>query len=431
MAERGLILGAASSNAGKTLITTGLLRALCDEGYDVVGAKTGPDYIDPAFHKAACGKPSVNLDPFAMDVASLAHYATRQPAEHLLIEGVMGLFDGAVGVQTSTSTLASQLNLPVILIMNVRGQSQTAGYIAAALQRLQPLITGVILNEVGSDRHRQLIEHVLTEEGLTCFGAVPTDSQLAIPSRHLGLVQIAELQKDPSWSDFVSNAGEIIKGSCDLDAIMHATRSLPETSCDLPTHDCKPPAQHITVIADEAFGFFYHHQLENWRRQGAEITFKSALHDEAIDPHTGFVFLPGGYPELYLPTLSQATIMWGSLTKLAAQNIPIYGECGGYMALGEAIIGQDGTAYPMAGLLPLVTSFQERKRHLGYRRLHPTEHTPTYLQHVAFGHEFHFTSAIKADGTPLFHLKDAAGSDLGSAGLIKGTVSGSYCHIIS
>ena len=430
MAQQGLILGAASSNAGKTLITTGLLKALSDNHYDVIGAKTGPDYIDPAFHHAACGKPSVNLDPFAMDVPSLTHYAARQPAQHLLIEGVMGLFDGAVGLNVSTSTLASQLNLPVILVMNVRGQSQTAGYIAAALQRLQPLIAGVILNEVGSDRHRSLIEHVLNEEGLRCFGAVPTNAKLAIPSRHLGLVQMAELAKDPSWSDFVTQAGTIISQSCDLDAIMQAFSHLPDDDAVLAPQASQPPAQHITLIRDEAFGFAYHHQIENWRRQGAEISVISALSDHQPDPHTGFVFLPGGYPELHLPRLSQAKTLWQGLHKLARQNVPIYGECGGYMALGEAIIDAEGTAYQMAGLLPLVTSFQERKRHLGYRRLSPLATTPDYLRHASHGHEFHFTTALSATGTPLFDMADAIGTSLGSVGLIDGSVCGSYCHII-
>ena len=431
MAQKGLILGAASSNAGKTLITTGLLKALHDKGYDICGAKTGPDYIDPAFHHAACHMPSVNLDPFAMDVETLRHYAARQPASHLLIEGVMGLFDGAVGLQVSTSTLASQLNLPIILIMNVRGQSQTAGYIAAALQKLQPLIDGVILNEVGSSRHSALIEHVLSEEGLRCFGAVPTNERLAIPSRHLGLVQMAELQRDPSWSDFVSHAGKIMGESCDLDAIMASFGTLPAGENAMPkAASSPPPAQHITVIRDEAFGFAYQHQLENWRRQGAEISFISALSNEAANPKTGFVFLPGGYPELHLPALHQADKTIASLRHLAAQNIPIYGECGGYMALGEAIIDKDGTRYEMAGLLPLVTSFKERKRHLGYRRLTPLEGAPSYLQSASHGHEFHFTTAISATGQALFEAGDATGAPLGTTGLIKGSVCGSYCHII-
>ena len=431
MAENGLILGAASSNAGKTLITTGLLKALHDKGYDICGAKTGPDYIDPAFHQAACGVPSVNLDPFAMDVGTLSHYAARQPARHLLVEGVMGLFDGAVGLQVSTSTLASQLHLPIILIMNVRGQSQTAGYIAAALQKLQPLIKGVILNEVGSPRHSALIAHVLKEVGLSCFGAVPTNEKLAIPSRHLGLVQMAELAKDPSWSDFVAQAGDIIGRSCDLEAIMGCFGPLPDSYDAQPKSTiAPPPAQHITVIRDEAFGFAYQHQLENWRRQGAEISFLSALNDEVADPKTGFVFLPGGYPELHLPALQRAERTLSSLRALAAQNIPIYGECGGYMALGEAIIDKDGTAYEMAGLLPLVTSFKDRKRHLGYRRLTPLSGAPSYLQSASHGHEFHFTSAVSATGDALFAAGDATGTSLGETGLIKGSVCGSYCHVI-
>lgn len=428
MAQSGLIIGAASSNAGKTLITTGLLAAFTKRQGDIAGAKTGPDYIDPAFHQAACGHQSVNLDPFAMSQAQLSHYARRAPAKNLLIEGVMGLFDGAVGCQVSTSTLASQLQLPVILIMNVRGQSQTAGYIAAALRRLQPLITGVILNEVGSPRHSALIETILNEEGLRCFGAVPSHAHLTVPSRHLGLVQMAELQADPTWSNFTEQAGKVMQESCDLDAIEQAFAPLPEAE---PLTLSPPPAQRITIIRDHAFGFTYQHQIENWRLAGADITFISALQDEAIDSDTGFVYLPGGYPELHLPQLSQSTRFLTSLQQCAANNIPIYGECGGYMALGQAIIDKDGTHFAMAGLLPLVTSYQQRQRHLGYRRLSPSAKAPSYLQEAQYGHEFHFTSALQETGEALFDIKDAAGEPLGQTGLINGSVCGSYCHIIT
>lgn len=427
MAQKGLILGAASSNAGKTLITTGLLSAFAQQGADMIGAKTGPDYIDPAFHQAACGQQSVNLDPFAMDDATLRYYAQRAPAQNLLIEGVMGLFDGAVGLQVSTSTLASQLGLPVILIMNVRGQSQTAGYIAAALRGLQPLITGVILNEVGSDRHAALIETVLADEGLSRFGAVPTNAALAVPSRHLGLVQMAELEASPDWADFITKAGHIMRDSCDLAAIKAAFAPL-ASAADITL--APPPAQHITIIRDAAFGFTYQHQIENWHQSGAEISFVSALQDEAISPKTGFVFLPGGYPELHLPRLSQCQVFMQSLRACAARAIPIYGECGGYMSLGDAIIDKDGTAYEMAGLLPLTTSYQERKRHLGYRHMSLCDGAPSYLAHASHGHEYHFTTALREAGQPLFDIKDAAGNALGKTGLIKGSVCGSYCHII-
>ena len=427
MAQQGLILGAASSNAGKTLLTTGLLSALRARGHDIMGAKTGPDYIDPAFHQAACGVHSVNLDPFAMDVAQLRYYAASQPATHLLIEGVMGLFDGAVGLNVSTSTLASHLNLPVILIMNVRGQSQTAGYIAAALQKLQPLIKGVILNEVGSPRHAALIESVLHDEGLRCFGAVPTNEALKVPSRHLGLVQMAELQSDPAWDGFVENAGKIIGEACDLDAIISAFDPLAEAT---PIATKTPPAQHITLIRDEAFGFTYQHHIDDWHKAGAEISVISALADEAIPSTTGFVFLPGGYPELHLARLSNCQRFFQSLQAGARRHIPIYGECGGYMALGDAIIDKDGTSYQMAGLLPLVTSYETRKRHLGYRRLSSLPDTPSFLRGNHYGHEFHFTTAITTEGAPLFQTADAAGADLGQTGLVKGSVCGSYCHII-
>ena len=427
MAQNGLILGAASSNAGKTLITTGLLAALSAKGHDIMGAKTGPDYIDPAFHQAACGIHSVNLDPFAMDVAQLKYYGAHTPARNLLIEGVMGLFDGAVGLNVSTSTLAAQLGLPVILIMNVRGQSQTAGYIAAALKKLQPLIKGVILNEVGSERHANLIETVLSDEGLRCFGAVPTDDALKVPSRHLGLVQMAELQADPSWSNFINKAGQIIGDSCDLNGIMSAFGALPQAA-DI--NIAPPPAQKITVIRDEAFGFTYQHQIDNWRRAGADINFISALGNEAIDKDTGFVYLPGGYPELHLPKLANNQLFFNSLRALANKQVPIYGECGGYMTLGEAIIDKDGTSYQMAGLLGLVTSYQKRQRHLGYRRLTTAANAPAYLPQIAYGHEFHFTTTITETGDHLFEAQDAASNPLGKTGLINGSVCGSYCHII-
>ena len=431
MASRGLVVAGLTSGSGKTTVTLGLLRAMQREGMNVGAAKSGPDYIDAAFLAASSNAPAVNLDSHAMTVAHLRQLAADRPRQMLLVEGVMGLFDGTDGGSGSTVSVAAALKAPVLLVLDARHQGQTAAALAAGIATQLPdgvTLAGVVLNRIASPRHEVLITEALAERGIAMFGSLPANTDIEIPSRHLGLVQAADLAATGILEPVINQAAELVAAHLDLKAIESAFRPIapPEGQPDL----IPPPGQRIAVARDAAFGFAYEHMLGGWKAAGAEIMTFSPLADEAPDQSADFVFLPGGYPELHLPALTTASCFLEGLRSAAARGTRIYGECGGYMVLGEAIIDAEGAAHDMAGLLRLETSFARRKLHLGYRRMTPlTNSWPGLAQ--ATGHEFHYTSAIRAEGDPLFAVTDAGGRDLGTAGLVSGPVSGSYAHIIA
>ena len=433
MAVKGLMIAGLASGSGKTMVTLGLLRALVRRGKSVTAGKTGPDYIDSGFLSAASGSKAVNLDQFAMSKPLLTHLAAGQAGETLIIEGVMGLFDGASGNAGSSAALANVLDIPVILVMDVRHTAQTAAMIAAGIASLLPAgrIAGVILNHVASPRHLALVSEALATHKIPLFGSVPSRDGLAIPSRHLGLVQAADFD-NAGLEQILDHAADLIDEYCDLDVILDAARTLPiadRAVAALPRPLTASPANIIAVANDAAFGFAYHHLLAGWQQQGAEIRPFSPLNDEIPANDANFIFLPGGYPELHLPTLSTNSRFLAGLAKAATANIPIYGECGGYMVLGTGITDASGNRFDMAGLLDVETSFANKKRHLGYRKFTPIE--PFFWAGPFLGHEFHYTNVISAAGTPLFTAYDANDQPLGAAGLRKGSVAGSYLHIIA
>jgi cobyrinic acid a,c-diamide synthase len=415
----GLILSAPGSASGKTTITLGLLRALKNRGTTIRSAKSGPDYIDPRFHAAASGAECLNLDAWAMDDHTLRHLAAGP--ETLLIEGAMGLFDGAPpNGKGATADLARTLNLPVVLILDVSHQAQSAAAIAHGFAALDPTIqiAGLILNKVGSPRHDRMVRTALEPLNIPVLGSILRQSNLQTPSRHLGLVQAAE---HSDLDAFLNQAAKIVETNIDIDALLALTsqQSAPTASA---TH-LPPPAQRISIASDTAFAFAYPHLLQGWQTQGAEIQTFSPLANEAPPP-CDLVFLPGGYPELHVGKLAANETFLNGLRIAPA----IYGECGGYMTLGEGLIDANGTRHQMAGLLPLETSFAQRKLHLGYRNLTPKGgpwSTPLKA------HEFHYATTLKAEGKPLFAATDAEGTDLPDLGLQNGAVSGSFAHVIA
>ena len=433
MASKGLMIAGLASGSGKTMVTLGLLRALARRGKAPAAGKTGPDYIDSGFLSAAAGRKAVNLDQFAMSKPLLAHLAADQAGDTLIIEGVMGLFDGASGNAGSSAALAESLDIPVILVMDIRHTAQTAAMIAAGIASLLPAgrIAGVILNHVASPRHLALVSEALAAYQIPLFGSVPSRDGLAVPSRHLGLVQAADFD-NAGLEVILDHAADLIDEYCDLDVILDAARTLPiadRAVAALPRPLTAAPANIIAVANDAAFGFAYHHIMAGWQQQGAEIRPFSPLNDESPANDADFIFLPGGYPELHLPTLSRNRQFLAGLNKAATANIPIYGECGGYMVLGTGITDASGNRFDMAGLLDVETSFANKKRHLGYRKFTPVE--PFFWDGPFLGHEFHYTNVVSASGTPLFTAYDANDQPLGMAGLRKGSVAGSYLHIIA
>ena len=423
---KGLILAAPSSGAGKTTITLALLRWLSRNGIAVRAAKSGPDYIDPKFHEAACGQTCLNLDAWAMSPDRLRMLAGGEVP--LIIEGAMGLFDGAPpDGRGAVADLARLLDLPVLLIVDAGRMAQSVAPLVAGFAGHDPQVrvAGVILNNVGSARHAGMLRHALAPLGLPVLAVMPRSPDLAMPSRHLGLVQAGERSDLDLFLDHAADRlaagvdGDIPPG---LDRILDLAAPLPDAS-DGPS--LLPPAQRIALARDEAFAFSYPHMLADWHAQGAEILPFSPLADDPV-PEADFVFLPGGYPELHAPRIAAASRFLDTL-RSHAQSRPVYGECGGYMVLGESLTDADGTSHAMAGLLQLATSFEKRRLHLGYRRL-TAQAGPFSGPHMA--HEFHYATTLYADGTPLFEAWDATDTALPPMGLRKGHVSGSFAHVI-
>ena len=420
---KGLILAAPASGAGKTTITLGLLRALKRAGHGVRSAKSGPDYIDPQFHAAATGQPCINLDAWAMKPDRLTNLAAGP--DDLLVEGAMGLFDGAPDGTGSTADLAKTLNLPVVLIVDAKAMSQSVAALVAGFANHDPRVSvaGIILNRMGSDRHRAMLETALAPLGIPVLGAIPRTDTLARPSRHLGLVQAGEM---PDLDGFLNTAADLMSRHIDLAALRGLMRPLPAAGQGIaPVGRAR---RTIAVARDAAFSFLYPHQLADWQAKGHRVRFFSPLADDPVPEEADRIFLPGGYPELYAAQLAANKTFIQSLRN-AAQYIDIYGECGGYMTLGEILIDADGTQHKMAGLLGLTTSFATRKLHLGYRRLQGLTDQP-HLGKSYTAHEFHYATTLDAQGTPLFAAHDAEGRDLGLTGLSEGRVAGSFAHII-
>lgn len=414
----GLILSAPGSASGKTTLTLGILRALKNRGIPVRSAKSGPDYIDPRFHAAASGAECFNLDAWAMHPDRIRALAAGP--DPLIIEGAMGLFDGAPpDGKGATADLARILNLPVILILDVSHQAQSVAAVAKGFATLDPSVTikGIILNKVGSPRHERMVRLALAPLGIPVLGAVHRQSGLQTPSRHLGLIQAAE---HPDLETFLDQAADIAADSVDIDQLigLAENQTPPQaTSTPLP-----PPAQRLAIASDTAFAFAYPHLLQSWHSQGAEIETFSPLADHP-PPQADMVILPGGYPELHAGQLAANTRFLDGLRNAKA----VYGECGGYMMLGDGLVDAGGTRHQMAGLLRLETSFASRKLHLGYRNLTP-KGGPWSIPLKA--HEFHYATTLSAKGDPLFQATDAEGTALAPMGLRAGTVTGSFAHII-
>jgi cobyrinic acid a,c-diamide synthase len=434
MTGRALILSAPASGSGKTTVTLGLLRAFRDRGLPVRAAKSGPDYIDPRFHEAACGRPCPNLDAWAMTPARLRALATGADTLQtgplqtgpLLIEGAMGLFDGAPPAgRGATADLARTLGLPVVLVIDAARMAQSVAPLALGFARHDPAVrvAGVILNRTGSPRHDRMLRDALAPTGLPVLGCIPRLPDLVQPSRHLGLVQAEER---PDLDAFIARAATLISDHVDLDHI-HRLFAQPRYSRDTAAVQPAPPppAQRIAIARDRAFAFAYPHLLADWQAAGATLTFFSPLADDPVPP-ADLVILPGGYPELHAGPLSAAQTFLHSL-RIAAQTTDIYGECGGYMVLGDTLTDAAGHAHAMAGLLPLATSFASRRLHLGYR--HVTARGGPFPGRWA-AHEFHYATTLYARGPALFTASDAEGAPLPPMGLIHGRVSGSFAHLI-
>jgi cobyrinic acid a,c-diamide synthase len=429
----GLIVAAPASGSGKTTLTLALLAALRRRGRIVQPYKCGPDYIDPAFHGVAAGRPSFNLDSWAHSRARFdALLRIAADADIAIAEGVMGLFDGVASSGAwgngSTADIAAATGWPVVLVLDVGGQAQSAAAVALGFARYREDVTiaGVILNKVASERHAALVRDGFARIGIEVFGAVQRDSTLTMPERHLGLVQA---QEDPALQARLATLADLAERDIDLAALEAAarpTRRQPHTMASPIT----PPGQRIALARDVAFSFVYPHLLAGWRAAGAEIVAFSPLADEPPDPSCDVAWLPGGYPELHAGQLASAVRFADGLRSFA-QTRPVHGECGGYMTLGAGLIDAAGVRHAMSGLLGLETDFAQRRLHLGYRTATLLAPIPGHAAGSALrGHEFHYARVAAQPDQPLAEIRDASGMATAETGSRRGRVTGSFFHMV-
>jgi cobyrinic acid a,c-diamide synthase len=435
MTGRGLIISGPRSGVGKTTITLAVVAALARRGIIVRAAKAGPDYIDQAFHAAATGTPGVNLDSWAMPPALLDALLAElaEDADVLVIEGAMGLFDGIAGTAGrtgATADLAARFGLPVLLVLDVAGQAQSASAVARgfASHDAAVRIAGVILNRISSERHYALVSDAIAAVGIPVVGAVPRTEAIGLPERHLGLVQAGEHRDLAARLEQLS---AIAERHIDLAAIVGCAQLIARPAARR-ARALAPPGQRIALASDAAFTFIYPHILAGWRHAGAEVLTFSPVADEPPPESCDCCWLPGGYPELHAGALAAAQRFHTGLARFA-ETRPVHGECGGYMVLGQGLEDADRHRHVMTGLLGHATTFAERKLSLGYRTARLLSDGPLgAADTVVRGHEFHYASLISAgNDAALADLHDGLGRSLGPSGGHRGHVTGSFFHAIA
>jgi len=428
-----IMVAGTASNAGKTVITTALLHILAQQGYKICAAKVGPDYIDPQFHKSILGIPSLNLDLFAFSEQDLItrFYNHIKNYDICLIEGVMGLCDGAPGLSTSSLAVAKALNCSIILVHNAQSQFQSAclsvsGFIE---QMGEQNCASVIFNHVGSDYHGKEICDSFKDQfpSISC-AYVKKSKDVILPSRHLGLVQAEEVD---DLDQIIDKASQKIQSTININSLLtHKSGADLQKYRQCKIKTIRPLGQKIAIARDKAFNFCYPHFISDWQSQGAELSFFSPLEDEAPAKEVDAIFLPGGYPEIFAAKLASNLKFKAAMHLHAQKGAVIYGECGGYMTLGNVLIDQQGNPHEMLGLLPIVTDISNPKRTLGYRYL---EHNSSLgFDKALKGHEFHFAQIKEApsDLPSLFAAKTAREKPIGHLGHIKENIMGSFAHVI-
>jgi cobyrinic acid a,c-diamide synthase len=358
---------------------------------------------------------------------------TAAGSDLVIAEASMGLFDGVPageGRSGASADIAAATGWPVLLVHDVTGQAQSAAAILSGVARYDARIriAGVVLNRVGSERHLRLVKDAVEATGVSVVGALTRDPTLAMPERHLGLVQASETK---NLDELLDRLADRVSAQVDLDQVLTLVAPCLSTPAQksLPL---SPPGQRIAVARDQAFSFLYPHIAAGWRRAGAELLFFSPLADEAPPADADICWLPGGYPELHAGRLAAAANFREGLCRFATTR-PVHGECGGYMVLGQTLTDAEGRIHAMAGLLPVATSFAKRKLSLGYRtaRLlddHPLGRAGTILR----GHEFHYATGIEHSGNaPFADMTDAYGGDWRPAGSRLGNASGTFFHVIA
>ena len=430
-----IVVAAVSSGGGKTTVVTGLLSALRQKGLKVQSYKVGPDYIDPGYHRLASGYPAHNLDSWLMPEDKLREIfiRTSKEADISVVEGVMGLYDGGRSGVSSTAEIAKLLDAPVVLVIDAKSMGASAAAIALGFREYdqQVKLAGVILNRLGSDTHRLMIEKAMQEIGIPVLGAIKRDDSLAMPERHLGLLPVEENQRE---LEAVEAIGRAVVSQTDLVSIIRLADKAGEMELadysNAVTEDDKNVT--IAVARDDAFSFYYPESLRILEKSGARIILFSPLKDKEL-PFCDGVILGGGFPEMFAEALRCNYTMLESIKNAAESGMPIYSECGGFMYLTQAMIDFDGIEHTMAGVLPCRVQMNKKLQMVGY--VSAEMNTDTVLGPKGtrlHGHEFHFSSEIipeKDCRDKAFTFTRMRNNAVYQAGYAWKNVLGSYLHL--
>ncbi|MCD2199929.1 cobyrinic acid a,c-diamide synthase [Halobacterium sp. KA-4] len=417
---RGVILGGTASGVGKTVATLATLRAFETAGYDPQPAKAGPDFIDPSHHEPVAGKPSRSLDPWLSGDEGVRRNYYRGDGDVCVVEGMMGLYDGSVA---STANVAEVLNLPVVLVVDASAGMQSVGATAlgfreyAAEAGYDVDVVGVLAQRAHGGRHAQGIKDALPE-GIAYLGRIPPTENLDIPDRHLGLHMGDEAPVDP---DAVDAAAEHV----DAEQIVEFAREPPRPE---PVESRPTTGKRVAVASDAAFCFEYPATRERLCERAEVVPFSPVAGDDL--PECDGVYLPGGYPELHAEALAKSPVL-DSLSERAADGLPVFGECGGLMALAESLTTTDGETYEMAGVLPADVTMCERYQALDHVELQARDDTLTAsASETLRGHEFHYSeAAVASDARFAFDVERGTGITDEHDGLTEYQTLGTYAHV--
>lgn len=409
-----LVIAGERSGVGKTTVTLALLAALSRRSTKIQSFKVGPDYIDPMFHQHVTERPCRNLDPVLTSEVYVRRCFTNhsQAADYALIEGVMGLFDGATGTNDwgSTAHIARLLHLPVLLVLDCSRLSRSVAAIAHGYRSFDPRvkIAGLVLNRVGSDRHLELLKTALEPLHLPILGILRRQDNIVIPDRHLGLVPTAELPNLSSLVDRLAHIGDTCFDWSQLLPRLSASQSTqaqPSTKVADPVVVPLSPLQtklRIAVARDQAFSFYYPDNLDSLQQMGAELVPWSPLNDSTLPDGVQGLYLGGGFPELFAQGLAENISMRHAVRAAIQAGMPTYAECGGLMYLSKHLANFNGAAFPMVGILPTTVTMASRLT-LGYRQAIALQDSP--LLHAGtkvWGHEFHRSRLTIEPQMPLF-----------------------------
>ena len=437
---RALVVAAPASGSGKTTVATGLMAALRRRGTAVAPFKVGPDYIDPGYHTLAAGRPGRNLDPVLVGeqrIAPLFRHGAAG-AEVAVVEGVMGLFDGRLADgHGSTAHVAGLLGAPVVLVVDCRGQSRSVAALLHGFRSFDPAVrvVGVVLNRVGSDRHEAVLRAACDEVGLAVLGALPRRAELAVPSRHLGLVTAAE--HGSAATAAVEAMADLVAAHIDLDAVLRLAEPIPpgpawDASAELAEGVAPDGANAafapsgggtarpvVAVAGGAAFTFGYAEHTELLEAAGCAVAVVDPLHDEALPAGTSALVLPGGFPEEHVAALSANAPLRAAVADLAASGAPVHAECGGLLYLCASLDGA-----PLCGVLPAAAAMTGRLT-LGYRdAVALAESVPFAGGRRVAGHEFHHCAVTpRAGAAPAWGWRGGE-----PEGFVTGGVHASFLH---